>query len=88
MKKKLKLYNGGQVYTEDFKRSYFYVAAYNFKHCIELLNEATGSNSSPSQINAYWNKGGWGNVMQGIEPTEPCVYYTKDISDKEPKRLL
>lgn len=88
MTKKLKLYNGGQVYTGDFRKSYFYVAAYNFKHCIDLLNEATGGYSIASQMNNYWNKGTWGNVMSGIEPTEPCVYYTKDYTDREPKRLL
>jgi len=87
MAKILKLYNGGQIYTGDFKRCYFYVAAYSFKHCIELLNEATGTNSIPSQMNPYWNKDCWGNAMQGIEPTEPCVYYT-NISEKGPKRLL
>lgn len=88
MKKKLRLYNGGQVYTRDFKSCSFYVAAYSFKHCIELLNEATGSNSRASQMNNYWSKDCWGNVMTGIEATEPCVYYTKEYSDKQPKRLL
>lgn len=88
MAKKLKLYNGGQVYTGDFRRATFYVAAYSFKHCIELLSEAVKQKYTTAELNNYWNKDCWGNAMTDIEPTEPCVYYTKDHTDKEPKRLL
>lgn len=85
--RKLKKYNGGQVYSGDYKRCNFYVLATSIKHCVELINEATNSNLSVSTIREYWSQGAWGNAMIGIEETEPCVYYT-EANDRNPKKLL
>jgi hypothetical protein len=33
---------------------------------------------SSSEISVYYNKGAWGNAMDGIPPIEPCVYLLDD----------
>lgn len=86
MAKKLKLYSGGRVYAGGYRGCHFYVAAYSFQHCVDLLNEATNTHNKVSDLDNYWTKDCLGNIMQVTE--EPCVYYTKNSSDKEPKRLL
>lgn len=86
--KKLRLYNGGQIYSGNYNRCHFYIAAYSFNHCVELLNKATGANTTAGQLNPFYNKGAWGNAMQNIEALEPCVYYTEPNNDKLPKRIL
>lgn len=85
--RKLKKYNGGQIYTNKFNRCHFYVLATSMKHCAELIAQATESSMQVSTIRDYWNKDAWGNAMQGINETEPCVYYT-EANDRDPKKLL
>jgi len=72
MAKKLKLWNGrghGYVYGK-YSLS---VAAYSQKQAAELINQACNVKYvNTSEIRDFYSSC-WGNSMQGIEPTEPCV---------------
>ena len=87
MAKTLKKFSGRG--RGEYSHGNLYVGAYSKKHCAELINEALGiGHITPSEISNYYHKR-WGNRMDGIELTEPCVYGTKTWSSKEvPKRLL
>jgi hypothetical protein len=74
----LKIWNG-RCHGHKYNRHHAYVAAYSMKQAAEMLSIAFyGSEHknliSTSEISKYYNKGAWGNKMQGIEPIEPCVY--------------
>ena len=76
MAKQLKLWNG---------RGHIYVAAYTQKQAAELVSRASYGDEHPNlistnEIKDYYSFGSWGNSMNGIIPTEPCVYV-------EPKRF-
>jgi hypothetical protein len=89
MAKTLKIWNGRG--HGDYDRGHFYVAAFTKKQACELLGKAAGWTSSPipmSELNNYYAQGAWGNTMDGIPPTEPCVYATKDFHDDNPIKIL
>lgn len=74
----LKIWNGrGHGYK--YPQHYAYVAAHSMKQAAELLSMAfygkeTKNIISVFEVSNYYNKGTWGNHMEGIEATEPCVY--------------
>lgn len=82
MAKQLKIWNGrghGNIYG----RGHIYVAAYSTKQAAELVSRACFGEEHPdlvsiNELNVYYSKGAWGDSMNGIEATEPCVYATKE----------
>ena len=87
MAKQLKIWNGrGQG---KYENGHVYVAAYSTRQAAELIRMACDSFTSVHEINAYFAKGCWGRPMDGITPTEPCVYVQKIYSGNEkPFRAL
>jgi len=86
MAKKLKKWNGG---APGGRNGSVYVAAYNQKQAAELISKAFNSWTTISEIKNYFHSGSWGNPMNGIEPTEPCVYHQKrSFSSDKPIRIL
>lgn len=76
MNKKLKFWNGrghGKTYGRGGS---FYVAAYSVKEAVEIINSFENIHVSANEINHYYSKC-WGNPMDGINPTEPCLYAQK-----------
>ena len=86
--KKLKIWNGHG--HGKFQNGHFYVAAYSQRQAAELVGKAAGYISSIGirEIREYYSANCWGNVMEGITPTEPCVYATTSHYDRNPKRIL
>jgi len=86
--KKLKLFNG-RGHGQKYQKGHFYVAAYSQKQAAELVGKAAGFNHSIgiNEISEYYHKNAWGNSMDGIEPTEPCVYGTEKWGGK-PERIV
>jgi hypothetical protein len=87
--KKLKLFNG-RGHGRKYQKGHFYVAAYSQKQAAELVGKAAGFVGSigVSEIAQYYHKNSWGNTMDGIEPTEPCVYGVERIWGDKPKRIV
>jgi hypothetical protein len=85
MAKKLKIWNGRGA-GKKYQRGHIYVAAYSQKHAAELINEACNAWITPHEISKYYSPC-WGTKMDGIEPTEPCVYASED-SHSKPIRIL
>ncbi len=83
---KLKLFNGRG--HGKFDRHYMYVAATSQAQCARLLSQACETHVSVSEISVYYNHGSWGNSMDGIIPTEPCVYAQLRSSGNPPTRIL
>lgn len=83
--KVLQIWNGR---AQGVKRGTFYVAAYTQKEAAELIAKAGGQigRASVNEIREYYSKGLWGTPMDGITPTEPCVYW-QEMYEK-PKRIL
>lgn len=77
--KTLKLYNG-HIHKGIYDRCHVYIAAYSNKQASEILNISLNQYITPHEIKTYYNKGAWGNSMDNIIPTEPCVYV---INNKE-----
>jgi hypothetical protein len=71
--KTLKLYNG-HINTGKYDRGHVYIAAYSNKQASEIISDALNQYITPSNIKTYYHKGCWGNSMDNIIPTEPCVY--------------
>lgn len=77
-KRKLRLYNGRcdwMVVLEDkrWKKAdrghmHAYVAAYSVADACAVIEEYTGAHTGKGEINNFWNKGCWGNRMEGITP--------------------
>lgn len=87
--KTLKIWNGrghGKVNGKRLLNTHFYVAAYSVADAVRLINEVTESHITAWEINHFYSKGCWGNPMDGIEPTEPCLYYSEKYGDT-PKRI-
>lgn len=91
--KKLKLFNGRDLDGEGL----LYVAAYSQKDAIDLLNQAYRNGRKLEdrldvhpytlrEIQIYWNKGHWGNTMDGITPERGV--WRDGKWGKTPKRLL
>lgn len=74
MAKKLKKWNGrGQG---EWQGGHISIAAYSQKQAAELLGKVTGyTRGNLTEIREYFSPC-WGNDMEGVEPTEPCVYGT------------
>ena len=93
MAKQLKKWNG-RAHGSKYKRGYVYVAAYSQKQAAELVSKACFGEEHPdlvsaTEIRTYYNSGAWGNAMNGIEPTEPCVYIQKEhFSGEKPIRII
>lgn len=88
MGKTLKIWNGRG--HGDYINGYFYVAAYTNKQACELIGKAAGQGKYPisiSELTNYYSKGLWGNTMDGIIPTEPCVYATTQLN-KNPIKVI
>lgn len=85
----LKIWNGRG--HGKFDNGHIYVAAYTQKQAAELIAEACNSPwITTHEIRTYYSKGCWGNSMDGIEPTEPCVYAenSQDAYKGKPKRII
>jgi hypothetical protein len=83
MAKQLKIWNGRGFDN----KSHLYIAAYSAKQVIELVKKACGLTLTSRELNIYFVKGCWGNAMEGIVPTEPCVYASKDFFGK-PEKII
>ncbi len=77
MAKTLKIWNG-RGHGNKYGRGHIYVAAYSQKQAAELVSKACfgdeyGDVVNVNEIRNYYSNC-WGNSMDGITPTEPCVY--------------
>jgi hypothetical protein len=91
MAKKLKIWNG-RGHGKTYGRGYIYVAAYSRKQAAELVSMACFGDENPhvistNEIKVYYHADCWGNPMNGITPTEPCVYATIEHFGT-PKRII
>lgn len=85
--KQLKKWNG-RGHGRDYNKGTFNVAAYSKKQAALLISQVNGcSYVTVSEITNYYHNC-WGNDMDGIEPTEPCVYYTTYSSKDKPLKLI
>lgn len=89
MARKIKIWNGRG--HGKFQKGHIYVAAYSQKQAAELVSKACFGNDHPNivssnEIREYYSDC-WGNSMDGIEATEPCVYATKKYGDN-PERII
>ena len=80
MAKKLKIWNGrGQGHP--YEGHHVFVAAYSQKQAAELVGQVFGhSTVGVGEIANYFSAGCWGRTMDGIIPTEPCVYLEKNYA--------
>lgn len=85
MTKTLKIWNGRG--HGKYKNGTFYVAAYSAKQAIELVGNASGCHISGNEIKKYYSENCWGNAMDGIIPTEPCVYIVEHENSPDRKRI-
>jgi hypothetical protein len=88
MAKQLIKWNG-RAQGNKYRNGVFYVAAYSEAEAARLIMKAGGMEgmSGLNEIKKYYSKA-WGNPMQGIEPTEPCVYVQIRYGGKPPARIL
>ena len=86
MAKQLKKWNG-RGHGKDYDKGHFYVAAYSKKQAVELMSEVSNKYITTNEVTNYYSNC-WGNSMDGIEPTEPCVYYTTYSSKDKPLKLI
>jgi hypothetical protein len=73
---KLKLFNGrpyGVLPQEEWDNSHIYVAAYSSEDARRVCVEAGLNDPGRHEIRLYWNKGAWGNSMDGI-PVERGIW--------------
>lgn len=89
--KNLRIWNG-RCYGRKYPRHHAFVAAYSLKQATELLTKALFEDGwgkiSPYEIKTYYSADCWGNTMDGIEPTEPCVYLCdKGDSNNKPFKV-
>lgn len=92
MAKELKIWNG-RGHGRKYGRGHIYVAAYSQKQAAELVSKACygeefSDNVSVNEIRNYYSAGSWGNTMNGITPTEPCVYATEKPFGGEVQRVI
>jgi hypothetical protein len=89
MAKQLKIWNGRGHGKHD--KGHIYVAAYSQKQATELVSLACYELPdiiSVNEIRNYYSPA-WGNSMDGIEPTEPCVYVQeRAYSTEKPVRVI
>ena len=89
--KTLKIWNGRG--HGKFNNGSIYVAAYTKKQAAELVSKACYGDDAPNVINVreiseYYNEGSWGNEMNNIDPTEPCVYASEKLYGEKPKKII
>lgn len=87
MSKELKIWNG-RGHGSKYDKGTFYVAAYSMKQAVELISSVSSRYITTSEIKNYYSLGSWGNSMDDIIPTEPCVYYDDYAEPKIPIRLI
>lgn len=85
MAKTLKIWNGRG--HGKYNNDHFYVAAYSAKQATELIGNAAECHINGNEINKYYSKNCWGNAMDGIIPTEPCVYIVENEYSPDRKRI-
>lgn len=90
--RKLKLFNGRSHGTK-YRRHHIYIAATSMKEAAKLVGlacygEGCENMISVNEIRTYYNKGCWGNAMEGIIPTEPCVYIAGEYPETKPFRVI
>ena len=73
MAKKLKVWNGGGIYYGEYKNWHVNVCATSRKEAVEIMNKYLSCNYTASYMGTHFSDC-WGNDMDGIEPTEPCLY--------------
>ena len=89
----LKLFNG-RSHGLKYKNHHVYVAANSIKQAAELVSIACFGEEhkdciSTAEISKYYNKGCWGNIMNGIDAIEPCVYLCDESNSKnKPFRVV
>lgn len=67
-------------------RQHIYVCGYSRADCIRILNELSGSSRGmTNEFNVYFNKGCWGNTMEGITPERGA--WVTDKNYGSPKRI-
>lgn len=86
MVKQLKKWKGG-MNSGKYKNMDFYVAAYSRKEAAEIVSTITGNRITESHIKIYCAMC-WGNAMNGIEPTEPCLYVNKKFAGSDTVQKL
>ena len=59
--------------TINYGTYHFYVAAYSMAEACRIINKACNVNINSSEIKNYYSNC-WGNIMNSIIPTEPCLY--------------
>lgn len=86
MARTLKIWNG-RGYGK-YNHDHFFVAAYTNKEACELIGKAAGYNRSigDSELRNYYSKDCWGTPMDGITPTEPCVYV--QVRNETPVKIV
>jgi hypothetical protein len=83
--KVLKIWNGRSP-KPQYKGN-VYIAAYSRAAAHRLLEKAFKVYIGPNEIKNYFSENAWGNYMNGITPTEPCVY-VQETNTSTPIRLL
>lgn len=83
-KRILKLWNGRG--HGKYQKKHINVAAYSKKQAAEIVGIACEARVSTTEITEYYGDC-WGNDMQNITPTEPCVYIKEKFSKSEPVRV-
>lgn len=88
----LRLFNG-RSHGHKYKRHHVYVAAKSMVQAAKLVSMACFDGRedlvSVSEIRTYYSKDAWGVKMQGVEPTEPCVYMCDESnSQNKPFRVI
>jgi hypothetical protein len=81
----LKVWNG-RGHGKHSKK-HINVAAYTKKQAAELIGIACECMVSVSEITVYYSDC-WGNSMNDIVPTEPCVYIDEKYRKSQPVRVL
>ena len=86
MAKTLKIWNGRG--HGKYNSAHFYVAAYSNKEACELIGKASGYSHPVGirELTVYYSKNCWGTSMNGIPPTEPCVYV--QLHNETPTRVV
>jgi len=69
--KKLKFWNGRG--HGKYAKSHINVAAYSKKQAAQIINQSCNANISERELTVYYSPC-WGNSMDKIIATEPCVY--------------
>ena len=79
--KKLKVWNGGGIYSGPYRNYGVNVAAHSQKEAVDMLNNLIGGHYTISYFRDFFSNC-WGNHMDGIVPSEPCVYLCDKIKGK------